>query len=120
LDEDTHTPLSVKGNIMSVLNEFMVVLGKPMALVGIAGQLLFSSRFIIQWIASERKRDSVMPIAFWYLSLVGGALTAVYAAWRRDPIFLVAQLSGLMVYTRNLILIRNRKRELTIETTRDA
>ena len=94
---------------MSVFNEFMQVLGKPMALVGIAGQILFSSRFIVQWIASERKRDSVMPVSFWYLSIIGGALTAVYAAWRRDPIFLVAQLSGLAVYSRNLMLIRRRR-----------
>jgi len=85
----------------------MEVLGKPMAFVGIAGQLLFTSRFLVQWIASERKRDSVVPVAFWYLSILGGALTAVYAAWRRDPIFLVAQLSGLLVYARNLMLIRN-------------
>ena len=93
---------------MSVLNEFMQVLGKPMAFVGIAGQLLFSSRFIVQWVASERKRDSVVPVAFWHLSILGGALTAVYAAWRRDPVFLVAQVSGLLVYVRNLMLIRNR------------
>ncbi len=93
---------------MSVLNEFMQVLGKPMAIVGIAGQVLFSSRFIVQWVASERKRDSVVPVAFWYLSITGGLLTAIYAGWRRDPVFLVAQLSGLLVYGRNLILIRNR------------
>lgn len=94
---------------MAVFHDFMMVLGKPMALVGIAGQLLFSSRFIVQWIASERKRDSVVPVSFWYLSIVGGALTAVYAGWRRDPVFLVAQLSGLIVYARNLMLIRNRQ-----------
>lgn len=94
---------------MTIFHDFMEVLGKPMALVGIAGQILFSSRFIVQWIASERKRDSVVPVSFWYLSIVGGALTAVYAAWRRDPIFLVAQLSGLIVYARNLMLIRRRR-----------
>ncbi len=100
---------------MSMLNEFMQVLGKPMAFVGIAGQLLFSSRFIVQWVASERKRDSVVPLSFWYLSIVGGALTAIYAGWRRDPVFLVAQLSGLLVYGRNLMLIRNRKARETSE-----
>lgn len=94
---------------MSVLHDFMAVLGKPMALIGIAGQILFSSRFIVQWIASERKQDSVVPVSFWYLSIFGGALTAVYAGWRRDPVFLVAQLSGLIVYVRNLILIKNRR-----------
>lgn len=102
---------------MSVLHEFMLVLGKPMAIVGIVGQLLFSSRFIIQWVASERKRDSVVPVAFWYLSIAGGALTAIYAAWRRDPIFLAAQCSGLIVYVRNLMLIRNRNRQLPEKMT---
>lgn len=100
---------------MSVLNEFMEVLGKPMAFVGVAGQLLFSSRFIVQWIASERERDSVVPVAFWYLSIAGGVLTAIYAGWRRDPVFLVAQVSGLLVYVRNLALIRNRKNREAIE-----
>jgi len=90
---------------MSVFNEFMAVLGKPMALFGIFGQLLFSSRFLVQWIASEREKRSVMPESFWYLSISGGILTAIYAAWRQDPIFLVAQLSGLLVYIRNLVLI---------------
>jgi lipid-A-disaccharide synthase-like uncharacterized protein len=97
---------------MSVLQEFMVVLGKPMALVGVLGQFVFSMRFIVQWIASERKRESVVPVAFWYISIIGGVLTAIYAAWRRDPVFLVAQTSGLVVYVRNLMLIKARVRRL--------
>ncbi len=95
---------------MSILNEFMEVLGQPMAIVGVVGQTLFSARFIIQWIASERKGESMIPETFWYCSIVGGALTAVYAAWRRDPVFLVAQCSGLIVYARNIVLIRRKRR----------
>lgn len=95
---------------MSSFAQFMAVFAHPMAFVGVGGQLLFSSRFIIQWIASERRGESTVPESFWYCSLIGGLLTAVYAAWRHDPIFLLAQCSGLIVYARNIMLIRARRR----------
>lgn len=72
---------------------------------GLAGQLLFGSRFIVQWISSERKKTSHIPIIFWYLSLSGGLVTTVYAIHRRDPVFIVGQSAGLVVYVRNLMLI---------------
>jgi len=78
----------------------------PMVLVGFFGQALFSSRFFVQWIASEKARASVMPIMFWWLSLAGGATLLAYAIWRRDPVFILGQGMGLIVYTRNLMLIR--------------
>ncbi len=70
---------------------------------GLAGQLLFGSRFIIQWIASERKKVSYIPIVFWWLSLSGGLITFIYAIHIRDTVFTVAQGAGLFVYLRNLI-----------------
>jgi lipid-A-disaccharide synthase-like uncharacterized protein len=73
--------------------------------VGFAGQLLFTSRFLVQWIASERRRQSIVPTAFWWLSLGGSALLLAYAIWRRDPVFILGQAFGFLVYTRNLILI---------------
>lgn len=73
--------------------------------VGFAGQLLFTSRFLVQWIASERRRQSVIPTAFWWLSLGGAALLLAYAIWRRDPVFILGQAFGFVVYTRNLVLI---------------
>ncbi|WP_299845994.1 lipid-A-disaccharide synthase N-terminal domain-containing protein [uncultured Paracoccus sp.] len=73
--------------------------------IGFAGQLLFTSRFLVQWIASERARRSVVPLAFWWFSLAGGATLLAYALWRRDPVFAIGQASGLIIYTRNLILI---------------
>jgi len=94
----------------ATLKEFMDVLVQPMAVVGIAGQALFSARFVVQWVISERRKQSTIPVSFWYLSLVGGALTLVYALWRRDPIFTVAQATGLLVYARNLMLIHRRQR----------
>ena len=73
--------------------------------IGFLGQGLFFGRWLIQWIASERKAESRMPIAFWYLSLVGGLITLAYAIYRRDPVFIAGQSIGALVYIRNLMLI---------------
>ena len=74
--------------------------------VGFVGQALFSSRFLVQWLASERARRSVVPTAFWYLSLGGSAVLLMYAIHRADPVFIVGQASGLGIYLRNLYLIK--------------
>jgi lipid-A-disaccharide synthase-like uncharacterized protein len=74
--------------------------------IGLAGQFLFASRFWVQWIASERARQSVMPLAFWWLSIAGGLLTLAYAVYRLDPVFILGQATGTLVYARNLALIR--------------
>jgi lipid-A-disaccharide synthase-like uncharacterized protein len=95
------------------LTKFLEILVQPMALVGVVGQICFSSRFIVQWIASERRGESTVPDAFWYLSLSGGALVLIYAVWRHDPVFTVAQVAGLVVYVRNIVLVRRRKRQAT-------
>ncbi len=81
------------------------------ALVGFLGQGVFTARFLVQWIASERKRDSVVPVAFWWLSLVGGALLLAYAIAKRDPVFILGQIAGPFVFTRNLMLIARKKAE---------
>ena len=77
--------------------------------IGFAGQALFSARFLIQWIASERARKSVVPKLFWYFSIAGGATLFAYAVWRQDPVFMVGQGFGLIVYIRNLLLIRRER-----------
>ena len=75
--------------------------------VGFLGQAMFSSRFLVQWIASERAGGSTVPIIFWYFSLMGGATLFVYALWyRQDVVFTLGQGAGLLVYTRNLMLSR--------------
>ncbi|HYR52628.1 MAG TPA: lipid-A-disaccharide synthase N-terminal domain-containing protein [Candidatus Dormibacteraeota bacterium] len=74
--------------------------------VGFLGQLIFGSRFFIQWIVSERARRVIIPKLFWYLSLLGGVALFAYALYRRDPVFAVGQGLGLIVYTRNIILHR--------------
>lgn len=77
--------------------------------IGFAGQLCFASRFLVQWISSESKRRSHIPIAFWYLSLAGGLILLSYAIWRRDPVFILGQSFGGVVYVRNLMLIHRER-----------
>ena len=86
----------------------------PLMLFGFAGQAFFSARFIVQWVVSEAKKQSVIPLAFWYFSLLGGVLLLIYAVLRHDPVFILGQAAGLVVYVRNLILIyRQRRRPAT-------
>jgi len=73
--------------------------------VGFLGQALFASRFFVQWVSSERAGRSVMPVAFWFFSLGGGATLLAYAIYRKDPVFIVGQAGGLLIYLRNLHLI---------------
>ena len=73
--------------------------------IGLLGQALFSARFLVQWIASERRRQSVVPPAFWYFSVGGGVTLLAYAIYRRDPVFIIGQSAGLFVYARNLWFI---------------
>lgn len=93
-----------------MIREFLNVLAQPMAVLGLAGQMCFFSRFLVQWIASEKKGCSVVPTVFWYLSLLGGMLVLIYAIWRRDPVFTLGQSVGVFVYTRNLMLIHGSRR----------
>ncbi len=73
--------------------------------LGFLGQALFSMRFLVQWWASERERRSVIPLAFWLFSVAGGITLLGYAIYRRDPVFIVGQAGGLVIYTRNLYFI---------------
>jgi len=77
--------------------------------VGFFGQSFFFTRFLIQWIASERKKQSVIPVAFWHFSFGGGLIVLCYAIHRRDPVFISAQGLGLLVYARNLWLIHKHR-----------
>lgn len=78
--------------------------------VGFAAQAMFSARFLVQWIASERVRRSIVPDAFWYFSLAGGALLLAYAIYRRDPVFMLGQGFGLVVYARNIYFLHDARR----------
>ena len=76
---------------------------------GLFGQVLFSLRFIIQWIFSEREKRSYIPTVFWYISLMGGTILFIYAINKKDIVFTIGQGSGLIVYVRNIILIYRHK-----------
>jgi lipid-A-disaccharide synthase-like uncharacterized protein len=80
--------------------------------IGFLGQAFFSMRFLVQWIASERKQESVIPVSFWFFSIGGGFTLLIYAIYRRDPVFILGQGAGLFVYLRNLYLIRRKQSRL--------
>ena len=81
-------------------------------IIGFAGQALFSARFIVQWLASERVKRSIIPTAFWYFSLAGGLTLLAYALHKQDPVFIAGQGLGLIVYLRNLYLIRSGRQKV--------
>lgn len=78
--------------------------------LGFAGQACFFGRFLLQWIRSEQLGRSVIPVGFWYMSLAGSLIVLIYAVHRRDPVFIIGQTTGAVVYIRNLVLIREERR----------
>ncbi|WP_242601963.1 lipid-A-disaccharide synthase N-terminal domain-containing protein [Legionella yabuuchiae] len=77
--------------------------------VGLLGQAIFSARFIVQWLVSEKVKRSVIPVAFWYLSLLGGITLLAYSIYKRDPVFILGQSTGVFIYSRNLLLIQRER-----------
>ena len=80
-----------------------------LGLFGLAGQATFMMRFLVQWVASEKRKRSYVPIAFWYLSVVGGLMLFLYALMNHDPVIMLGQALGIVIYVRNLILIHGRR-----------
>ena len=74
--------------------------------IGFLGQACFFARFFVQWLASERRKKSVFPVAFWYFSVLGGVILLAYALYRHDPVFILGQATGLSIYFRNLYFIK--------------
>lgn len=79
--------------------------------IGFLGQILFSLRFFFQWLVSEKKKESVIPISFWYFSIGGGLILLSYAIYRKDPVFILGQSMGVFIYSRNLYLIYRKKNQ---------
>ena len=98
------------------LHEVFVQQFDGWVLLGFVAQFFFTMRFLVQWIASERAKRSVVPIAFWFFSLFGGALLLVYAISRQDPVFIAGQAMGLVIYIRNLWLISKEKKSALANT----
>jgi lipid-A-disaccharide synthase-like uncharacterized protein len=87
-------------------------------LVGFAAQGLFTARFLVQWIASERAGRSVIPLAFWLFSIGGGLLLLVYALYRKDPVFIAGQAFGVFVYLRNLYFVQRERKAVPVMTSK--
>ncbi|QQG37355.1 MAG: lipid-A-disaccharide synthase N-terminal domain-containing protein [Micavibrio aeruginosavorus] len=84
-------------------------------IVGFIGQALFFGRFLVQWLASEKAKRSVIPHAFWYFSIGGGLTLFVYALYRQDPVFILGQSTGLLIYARNLYFIRRNSKPVSTQ-----
>lgn len=80
--------------------------------IGLLGQISFSCRFLVQWLISEKQGRSVIPIHFWFFSIGGAALLLAYSIYRTDPVFILGQSFGFIVYTRNLMLIKKERGEM--------
>ncbi len=89
-------------------------------IIGFTGQAIFTARFLVQWVASERRRDSVVPVAFWWLSLGGGLTLLSYALYREDPVIIVGQSMGSFIYIRNLMLVQKGRQRAERQAARAA
>ncbi|MFY7698493.1 MAG: lipid-A-disaccharide synthase N-terminal domain-containing protein [Legionella sp.] len=78
-------------------------------MIGFLGQAIFSARFIIQWLVSEKEKRSIIPVIFWYLSLFGGVILLFYSIYKADPVFILGQSTGIFIYSRNLYLIHRER-----------
>ncbi len=92
-------------SLLNYLHDVFVVKFDAWVVLGFVAQAFFTMRFVVQWIASERARRSVMPVAFWFFSVGGGTLLLIYALYRKDPVFIAGQAFGLIVYLRNVYFI---------------
>jgi lipid-A-disaccharide synthase-like uncharacterized protein len=77
--------------------------------IGFAGQGCMALRFLVQWITSERRKTSYVPMSFWFISIAGGALLFAYGIYRKDPVWIVGQTTGIIVYVRNLMLLSRQR-----------
>lgn len=90
--------------------EFMMNNATLWIIIGFIGQALFASRFIVQWIYSEYKKKSVIPVSFWYISIVASLVLFSYSVYRKDPVFILGFSLNIIIYVRNLVLISKEKR----------
>ncbi len=99
------------GALVTYLHDVFVIQFDGWVALGFVAQAFFTMRFVVQWIASERARKSIIPVAFWFFSIGGGVLLLIYALYRRDPVFIAGQAFGLLVYFRNVYFIMAHRRE---------
>jgi len=98
-------------SLLQYFHDLYLEMKDPWAIIGWAGQIVFGSRFIVQWVASERQKKSVIPVSFWYLSMVGSLLLLAYGFYVKQPVYIAGYLLNCVVYVRNLHLIHNQQGE---------
>ena len=99
------------------MNDFVKRLLDPWVIFGFMAQVVFFLRFVVQWIVSERQKKSVIPLAFWYLSIVGSLMILVYAIRQKDPVFIFGQGFALLIYMRNIVLYKSSRNGDSKDTT---
>lgn len=104
----------ILGSLLTWVHDVFIKQFDAWVILGLVAQALFMMRFVVQWVASERAKRSVVPIAFWFFSLGGGALLTIYAIQRQDPVFILGQGLGLLIYIRNLWLIANERKSMRV------
>ncbi|EKD38391.1 MAG: LAB_N protein [uncultured bacterium] len=92
----------------------MTLANSSWVVIGLTGQAFFTMRFVVQWIATERKKRSVIPESFWYFSIVGSLILLCYSVYRGDPVFILGQAFGTTVYLRNLFFIHKEKKDAPV------
>jgi len=98
---------------VTTMNELLKALTDPWVIFGFAAQFVFFLRFVVQWWESEKKKQSIIPIQFWYLSLVGTLMILVYSLRQKDIVFTTASVLNSLIYVRNLMLIHSNKKAAT-------
>ena len=101
--------VDLSGAVGGYLHQIFIQSIDGWVVLGFLGQIFFTMRFLVQWIASEKAGKSVVPLSFWFFSIGGGLLLFIYALYRRDPVFILGQGLGLFIYVRNLMLIKKSK-----------
>ena len=99
-------PLLAEVSDQGFWEDFLQNVKNPWVALGVLGQAVFFTRFLVQWIASERQKRSVIPLSFWWISIAGSALVLLYGIQVREPIILLGQSCGMFIYIRNLVMIR--------------
>jgi lipid-A-disaccharide synthase-like uncharacterized protein len=103
--------VDLQNAVIGYLHDVFVLKFDYWVVLGFVAQAMFTMRFVVQWIASERARRSVIPVTFWIFSIGGGILLLIYALYRKDPVFIVGQAFGVFVYVRNLYFVGLERRQ---------
>lgn len=100
--------------VLKLINSISNEVQNPLVIFGFFAQFVFFLRFVVQWIVSEREKKSVIPMAFWYLSILGSLMILIYSIKRADIVFISASILNILIYLRNITLIKNQNNKLKV------